>query len=61
MKEFTLEDYEKALQEAGPKLREELFTRAAEDSNIGILEFIELHNRYDTQQAGRRREHGAEE
>lgn len=39
---FTFEDYKKALDGAGPKLKELILDRAAQDRGIDFLELKEL-------------------
>ena len=42
MKTFTFEDYWKALDGAGPKMKEYILERAANDHNIDFVEMKEL-------------------
>lgn len=40
--DYTFEDYRKALEGAGPKLKELILDRAAHDPDIGLMELKEL-------------------
>ena len=40
--DYTFEDYRKALEGAGPKLKELILDRAAHDPGIGLMELKEL-------------------
>ena len=42
MKKFTFEDYREALKGAGPKLKENILSRAEQDKNIDFPEFVRL-------------------
>lgn len=42
MKQFTFEDYREALDGAGPKLKENILSRAEQDENIQFPDFVRL-------------------
>lgn len=42
MKNFTVEDYREALDGVGPKLTENILSRAEQDENIGLPDFARL-------------------
>ena len=42
MKQYTFEDYRKALDGAGPKLTEHILERAANDKDLEFPDFIRL-------------------
>lgn len=42
MKNFTFEDYREALEGAGPKLTENILSRAEQDKNIEFPDFVRL-------------------